>query len=90
MVIFMKSRGKENQISKSRFKAHALEIFRQIETGKRKHVVITDHGCPVLEIRKFNPQKLVSQNPLEALRGSVLWFERPFDPVGEDDWQAMK
>jgi len=37
-------------ISKSRFKANALEIFRTIEqTGEP--VIVTDHGRPSLEVR---------------------------------------
>ena len=41
-----------NQVSKSQFKAKALEFFRQVETGG-KPVVITDHGEPKLEVRRY-------------------------------------
>ena len=37
-------------ISKSNFKAKALEIFRQVEASGEP-VVITDHGEPKLEVR---------------------------------------
>ena len=30
-----------------------------------------------------------STRALEELRGSVLWYERPCDPVGLDDWKAL-
>lgn len=71
-------------VSKSRFKAKALELFRQVEaTGES--VVITDHGEPKLEVRRYQAPSL---DPLDALRGSVLRYERPTDPVGDDDWNA--
>lgn len=42
----------KSEISKSRFKAQALEFFREIEaTGKS--VIITDHGKPALEAPRF-------------------------------------
>jgi antitoxin (DNA-binding transcriptional repressor) of toxin-antitoxin stability system len=74
-------------VSKSKFKAKALEYFRQVEESGEP-VIITDHGKPTLEIRRIAPQK---GNPLEALRGSVLWYEGPFDPaVDEDEWEVLK
>jgi prevent-host-death family protein len=75
-----------NQISKSQFKAKALEFFRQVEaTGQP--LIITDHGQPKLEIR---PYKRPTKDGLAELRGTVLSYDRPFDPVGEDDWEVLK
>ncbi len=74
------------QVSKSQFKARALEFFRQVETSGAA-VVVTDHGQPKLEIR---PYKQISRAPLDILRGSVLRYDRPSDPVGEDDWNAIQ
>ena len=75
----------ETEISKSKFKARALEIFRTIEeTGEP--VVITDRGTPSLIVQKLGA-------PLAAnvkLKGSVLHYEDPFTPVGEDDWEAAR
>lgn len=74
-------------ISKSKFKAKALEYFRQIEaTGEP--VIITDNGKPRLEIRPIAQSK---RNPLDELRGSVLWYDDPFSPAAdEDDWEALR
>jgi antitoxin (DNA-binding transcriptional repressor) of toxin-antitoxin stability system len=73
-------------ISKSRFKAKALEIFRTIEqTGES--VIVTDHGRPSLEVR---PYKVKKRSPLEVLRGSVIAYKQPFDPAGEDEWEALQ
>ena len=72
------------RVSKSQFKPRALEWFRRIqETGQP--VVITDRGEPVLEIvpYKRDPEAL-----LRSLRGSVLRYERPTEPVAREEWEA--
>jgi len=73
-------------ISKTHFKAHALEIFRQVEAGGEP-VIITDHGHPTLEIRPYRPAQ---ENALDLLRDSVLHYGDPFAPIGEDDWEAAQ
>lgn len=73
----------ETEISKSRFKAHALEIFRNIEkTGTS--VVITDNGTPTLTVTKYRPG---ARDALARLKGSVLKYDDPFAPVDEA-WEA--
>jgi prevent-host-death family protein len=83
MVISMKN---QNVISKSRFKPKALHYFRQVEnTGKP--LIITDQGKPVLKIVPY------SENPdetLKQLRGTVKKYEKPTQPVGTEDWNALK
>ncbi|MBZ0228433.1 MAG: type II toxin-antitoxin system prevent-host-death family antitoxin [Bauldia sp.] len=72
-------------VSKSVFKARALELLREVErTGEP--LVVTDRGKPVVEVRPVAPQ---SRDPRELLRGSVLFYDRPTDPVGEEDWEAL-
>jgi antitoxin (DNA-binding transcriptional repressor) of toxin-antitoxin stability system len=79
--------GSPQQVSKSRFKAQALELFRQVEASGEP-LVITDHGRPTLEVRPYRPARF-DADPLEELRGSVLRFDDPFAPVGENDWEAL-
>lgn len=74
------------QVSKSRFKAKALEFFRQVETSGEP-VVVTDHGQPKLEVRPYKP---LTRNPLDVLRGSVLRYDNPTAPVAEDDWEVLR
>ena len=74
-----------NQVSKSQFKARALEFFRQVETTGES-LIVTDRGQPKLEIR---PYRSSAGNPLDVLRGSVLRYDRPTDPVGDDEWDAQ-
>ena len=71
-------------ISKSEFKAKALEVLRAIEKSGEARI-ITDHGKPTLEIRKLRHQDVP---PLELLQGTVLKFESPTEPVAEDDWDS--
>lgn len=71
------------QISKTEFKAHALEVLREIErSGKSR--IITDHGKPTIEIKKLRKRQ---QSPLEILKGTVLEYDAFDEPVGAGDWQ---
>ena len=73
-------------ISKSQFKARALEFFREVEsTGET--VIITDHGKPTLQLSRLQAD---GGEALAQLRGSVLRYDRPADPVGEDDWEVAR
>lgn len=74
------------QVSKSQFKAKALEFFRQVEASGES-VVVTDHGQPKLEVRPYKPS---TRSPLDVLRGSVLRFDRPTEPISEDDWESAQ
>jgi hypothetical protein len=75
----------ETEISKSKFKTHALEIFRHIEESGEP-VVITDRGTPALIIQKIGR----SADAAAKLKGSVLRYDDPFTPIGEGDWEAAK
>lgn len=75
-----------NLVSKSEFKAKALEFLRQVESSGES-VIVTDHGKPAVEVR---PYRGVERSPLEVLRGTVLRFDNPTEPVGEDDWEAAQ
>lgn len=76
----------EHLVSKSSFKAKALEYFREVESTGRE-LVITDHGKPVLKIVPYHhdPAK-----PMRALRGSVIRYVDPLDPVGLEDWEVLR
>jgi len=72
-------------VTKSQFKAKALEYMRQVETSGES-VVITDRGQPTVEIRRYRSDQ---RSPLERLRGSVLEYKNPTEPVAEDDWEVL-
>jgi len=76
----------ETEVSKSQFKAKALEILRRVEaTGEP--VLVTDHGKPTIEVRRH---RSLARSPLDLLRGSVVDYLDPTEPVGEQDWEALK
>ncbi|MCO8592144.1 type II toxin-antitoxin system Phd/YefM family antitoxin [Burkholderia multivorans] len=73
-------------VSKSEFKARALEYFRLVEASGES-LIVTDHGKPTLEIR---PYRSSESQPLDILRGSVMRYDNPIDPIAEDDWEASR
>lgn len=74
------------KVSKSKFKPCALEYFRKVEKGEGE-IIITDHGRPVLRIMPYSEEP---SEVLKMLRGSVLKYEKPTEPVGVLDWEAIK
>jgi prevent-host-death family protein len=73
-------------VSKSRFKARALHFFREVEKTRRP-IIITDRGKPVL---KLAPYRENPEDVLKGLRHTVTKYENPTEPVGLDDWEALK
>ena len=51
--------------------------------------MVTDHGRPALEVRPYRPLESRTADPLELLRGSVLHYGKPLDPIAEGDWEAL-
>jgi hypothetical protein len=74
----------QKHVSKSQFKAKALEYFRLVEASGDA-VIVTDNGQPRIEIRRYRTDE---RSPLERLRGSIVEFKDPTQPVAEDDWEA--
>lgn len=76
----------EQYVSKSSFKAKALEYFREVESSG-KSLIITDHGKPVLKIVPYehNPAEI-----LKSLRGSIVRYDDPLETVGLEDWEALR
>lgn len=73
-------------VSKSSFKAKALEYFREVESTGRE-LVITDHGRPVVKILPYARE---TQKLLEEFRGTVHRYTDPMEPVGLEDWEALR
>jgi prevent-host-death family protein len=71
-------------VSKSRFKAHALELFRQVELSG-KPIVITDRGKPVLRLVPYHDDPDAA---MSVLRETILKYRAPTRPVAEDDWES--
>jgi prevent-host-death family protein len=73
-------------VSKSRFKAQALELFREVErTGQP--IIITDRGTPVL---KVTPYREDPDAALRVLRETVVKYDAPTQPVADEDWESAE
>ena len=72
-------------VSKSRLEARALDCFREVETTGQE-LVVTDRGKPVL---KIVPYRRDSRAARRALKGSVVRYDAPTEPVGLADWEAL-
>ncbi len=75
----------EEKISKSKFKQRALEYFREVERSG-KELIITDRGKPVIKIVPYSED---SDKGMEALRGTVVKYDQPTEPVGLEDWESL-
>lgn len=71
------------RVSKSRFKARALEYFRRLEVEDGE-LIITDHGKPVLKITRYQEEPA---DGLTQLKASVLKYDEPERPAAVDDWE---
>jgi prevent-host-death family protein len=69
------------RVAAAEFKARCLELMDHVrETGAE--YVVTKHGTPVA---KLVPYKEPTRRPFfGSMKGTVLKYERPFDPVEGD------
>jgi prevent-host-death family protein len=74
------------KVPKSIFKPKAFEYFRLVEE-KRQEILITDHGRPVARI---SPVDEADEHELSALRGLLVKYVDPYEPVGSEDWEAAR
>ena len=79
----MSDKEVNRQISKSAFKAQALEIMRGVEETGLDYV-ITAHGKKSLVLKPYQEK---GNDPLDKLKGTVLGYNDPFAPVSDEDWE---
>lgn len=70
-------------ISKSALKPKLLDYLRRVERNKES-IIVTDRGRPVAQILPFTESK---QDQMGALKGSILHYVDPLEPVGLEDWE---
>ena len=75
-------------VSKSEFKAKALEYMRYVEQHNQT-LIITDMGNPVIQIKSYSTQDKL-EDDLKFFRGTLKKYIRPMDPVGVKDWEVLK
>lgn len=79
----------QQTVSKSQFKAQALEYLREVEKQKQP-LVITHEGKPVIKVipyKEDDQEEAIRQ----SLKGSVLRYEDPTEPaIDPEDWDMLK
>ena len=75
-------------VSKSKFKAQALEFLREVEK-QNTPLVITHAGKPVVEVIPYKEQS-DPEKTLKSLRGTLKFYKDPDQPVGLEDWEVLK
>lgn len=69
------------RVAAAEFKARCLELMDRVrETGAE--YIVTKHGRPVARLVPYSEPARASF--FGALKGSVLKYERPFDPIEGD------
>lgn len=73
------------RVPKSVFKPKAFEYFRMVEE-QGEPVIVTDHGRDAVKIEPILPRAGSSK---DALKGSILRYQAPEEPVGQGEWEAQ-
>jgi prevent-host-death family protein len=71
-------RPSKPRVGAAEFKARCLELIDQVRESRAEYVV-TRHGEPVAQLVPVDTP--ASASPLGAMRGTVLKYEGPFDPI---------
>lgn len=73
-------------IPKAEFAAHALEMFERVATTGEE-LLITDGGDPVVKLVSCQPDPLAM---LRSLRGTVVTYDEPTEPVATTEWESLR
>jgi prevent-host-death family protein len=72
-------------VSAADFKARCLELMDKVKTTGTEYI-ITKHGKPVARLVPCVPLK---RPFVGSMKGSVLKYDRPFDPI-DGDWDINR
>jgi len=76
------------RIGAAAFKANCLRILDEVERSGEP-VTVTKRGRPVAELKPV--QKRERRSIIGAMKGTVLRYDRPFDPAIEPEaWHANR
>ena len=74
------------RIGAAQFKANCLRILDEVERSGEP-VTVTKRGRPVAELKPV--EKKERRSIIGAMRGTVLRYDRPFDPaIDPGEWHA--
>lgn len=83
-MAIMANRIRTTRVGAAEFKARCLELVDHVREARATYIV-TRHGRPVAQLVPIEPDAPASV--LGCLGGSVLDYDRPFDPV-PGQWTA--
>ncbi len=72
------SRGRSKAVGAAEFKARCLELVNHVKEERAEYIV-TRHGKPVARLVPVETE--APSSPLGSMRGTVVGYERPFEPV---------
>lgn len=79
----------QQTVSKTQFKAQALEYLRMVEKEKTP-LVVTHGGKPVVKVLPYQEEEQ-EKATRQSLKGSVLYYDGSNEPaVNLEDWDMLK
>ena len=76
----------ERHVGAAEFKARCLELMDRVqETGEP--YVVTRHGEPIAKLVRYTAKPRRSM--FGSMKGTVLGYERPFDPI-DGEWDINR
>ena len=79
----MSDKRRKAAVGAAEFKARCLELVDRVKETRAEYIV-TRHGRPVA--RLVPAETAVVATPLGVMRGTVIAYEQPFEPI-PGSWQ---
>ena len=83
-------------VSRAEFERRTAELLDASQKSGDL-IRVTDAGFTVFEIKpsaanaaRSEAERQGDADVLERLRGNVIFYHEPLEPVGLDDWEALK
>lgn len=82
----MQPAERQREITRAEFEPHVAEYLQQVSDSGIE-LVITDSGLPVARVLPC--KRNGAKEALQALRGTVLRYDDPTEPVAVEEWEAL-
>jgi len=76
------------KINVTELRAHLPSFLAKAKAGKE--IAVTSRGRVIARLVPPFSDKELTVASLKELRGSVLKYEKPTEPVGLEDWESLK
>lgn len=77
-IMAMSRRPRKAEVGAAAFKARCLELVDRVKETRTEYIV-TRHGRPVA--RLVPAETAAAATPLGAMQGTLIAYERPFEPI---------